>query len=173
MQLRRSSFAGDRPSCPVNPAHPVDGHGTYLRCANCNDNDQKEAIARYLCRPCGHTLSVLPDDFLPYRAASVSLVQAHFDAQASPGSAPPPATTEKEKGCLKRAWNRFSQRLAALAAVLGQRMQLRDSHSPKRFWSTLRRWGSLEAILLQLSQPFNTSLLHDYLCVRPWNCGPD
>ena len=148
----------------------MDHHGIYERCADCNDNDKKEAIDRYLCRPCGHTMSVLPDHFLPYRAASVALVQKHFDVQATPGQAKEPPATAKEKDCLKRAWKRFSQRVAALAAVLGQILQIRVSSSPKLFWSALRRrLGNLAAILLQLARPFNISLLHDYLCVRPWN----
>lgn len=170
MQIRFSSLKGDRPLCPVDPHHPVDYHGIYERCADCNDNDKKEAIERYLCRPCGHTLSVLPDHFLPYRAASVELVQKHFDAQATPGQAQEPLPTEKEKGCLKRAWKRFGQRVAALTAVLGQMLQIRVSSSPKLFWSALRhRLGNLATILLRLAQPFNTSLLHDYLCLRPWS----
>jgi hypothetical protein len=166
MQIRRSNFLGDRPACPVDPRHPVDRHGHYDRYANCDDH-QHQDIARYLCRPCGRTLSVLPDHFLPYRALAVPLVQQHFDAQAQPESVPEPVATEKEKGCLKRAWVRFGQRLAALTTVLGQIMQIR-TRIPKLFWSTLRRLGNLPTILRQLAQPFNTSLLHDYRCLQPW-----
>lgn len=171
MQIRFSSLRGDRPLCPVDPNHPVDHHGIYERCANCNDN-QKEAIDRYLCRPCGHTISVLPDQFLPYSAASVSLTQKYFDAQAHPSLTKVPAITEKEKGCLKRAWKRFGQRTTALAATLGQIMQMRVSNSSKLLWSGLRRLGNLGDILLQLAHPFNTSLLHDYLCLWPWSPTP-
>lgn len=171
MQIRSSSFQGDRPSCPVDPRHAVDRHGRYERNANCDDQ-QKEEVDRFLCRPCGRTISVLPDHFLPYRAVSVPLVQQHFDAQAHPGPTQEPLATEKEKGCLKRAWDRFGQRVAALATVLGQMMQIR-SRNPKPYWLALRRWGNLPAILLQLAKPFNTSLLHDYLCLRPWSRSPD
>jgi hypothetical protein len=171
MQIRASSFKGDRPACPLNPNHKVHCHGTYDRYDNCDDEHEKEKedIDRYLCLPCGHTISVLPDCFLPYRAISVPLVQKHFDAQADPGQSPEPPATEKERGCLKRAWNRFGQRLAALATVLGQVLQIRARSSPKLCWTALRQRGNLEAILLQLAQPFNTSLLHDYLCLRPWS----
>jgi hypothetical protein len=169
MQIRSSSFKGDRPPCPVDSNHEVDRHGSYERNANCDD-EQKEDIDRFLCRPCGRTISVLPDHFLPYRAVSVSLVQRHFDAQADPGQAQKPTATENEKGCLKRAWGRFGQRVAALATVLGQMMQIR-CRNPRPFWLALRRWGNLPAILLQLAKPFNISLLHDYLCLRPWGVG--
>jgi hypothetical protein len=142
-------------------------HGPYQRFANCNDQEEED-IPRFLCVPCGLTISVLPDHFLPYRPVAVSLVEEYFDAQANPGQAQEPPTTQMEKGCLKRAWNRFGQRMAALATVLCQMMKIRAC-APKLFCSGLRRWGNLSVILLQFAQPFNTSLLHDYLCLRPWS----
>ena len=166
MQVRFSSFKGDRPPCPVDSNHPVDCHGSYERYANCND-DRPEAIERFLCRPCGHTISVLPDQKLPYRAVSVPLLEKHFDAQANPGQLPGPPATEKEKGCLKRAWARFQQRVAPLKATLGQMIRS-VKPSAAQLWNQLRRHSNLPTILLQLAQPFNTSLLHDYGCLRPW-----
>jgi len=166
MQIRASSFKGDRPPCVVDAAHPVHVHGAYSRYANCNDQ-QREAIARFLCVLCGHTLSVLPNHCLPYRAIGVALVEKHFDAQAQPETAPAPLVTQKEKGCLKRAWHRFGLRVTALTVVLGQMLQ-RRACAPKPCWSALRRQGNLAAILRQLARPFNTSLLHDYRCLRPW-----
>ena len=88
MQIRASSLNGDRPACPLNPDHKVHVHGPYDRYANCDDED-KEDIPRFLCVPCGRTISVLPDHFLPYRAVGVTLVEKHFDAQANPSQAPP------------------------------------------------------------------------------------
>jgi len=166
MQIRSSSLTGDRPRCPVDPTHKVDSHGSYQRNANCNDQ-QKEDINRFLCRPCGHTISVLPDHFLPYRAISVPLVQQHFDAQTNPGEAKEPPATEAEKGCLKRAWARFKQRVAPLKAKLGQIVSA-VKPSPARLWNQLRRQSNLSTILLRLAKPFNTSLLADYLCLVPW-----
>jgi hypothetical protein len=169
MQIRMSSFSGDRPSCPVDPHHPVDHHGTYERYANCND-DQKEEVDRFLCRPCGRTISVLPDHFLPHRAVSAPLVQQHFDAQANPGESEEPPATETEKGCLKRAWARFQQRVAPLKAKLGQMIRA-VKPSAAQLWNQLRRKSNLPAILLQLAHRFNTSLLHDYRCLRPWSAS--
>ncbi|MFI5105822.1 MAG: hypothetical protein ACHP79_12930, partial [Terriglobales bacterium] len=95
------------------------------------------------------------------------LVERHFDAQANPGEAKEPPATEKEKGCLKRAWARFKQRVAPLKAKLGQMIRS-VKPSAAQLWNQLRRKSNLPAILLQLANPFNLSLLHDYLCLRPW-----
>lgn len=164
MQLRASSFVGDRPSCPWNPHHPVHKHGYYERYANGNDCLRIKILV-FLCVRCRHTLSVLPDQVLPYRAISAPLVQAHFDAQAQ--SQPIPPVTEKEKGCLQRAWARFQQRVKPLTAVLGQMVETVTA-SAAPLWDQLRRWGNLPAILLQLARPFKTSLLLDYRCLQPW-----
>ena len=170
MQIRFSCFKGDRPTCPADPKHPVDRHGTYERYANCDD-DEQEDIERFYCRPCGHTISVLPDRKLPYRAVAAPLVEKHFDAQANPGQAPEPSATEKEKGCLKRAWARFRQRVEPLCTTLGQMIRP-VKPTAAQLWKQLRRHSNLALILLELAQPFNTSLLHDYLCLRPWSGHP-
>ena len=82
MQIRKSTLKGDRPLCHVDPSHTVHGHGSYDRFENCNSSEQED-IRRFLCVLCGHTFSVLPDRFLPYRPISVAKVEAHFDAQAN------------------------------------------------------------------------------------------
>ena len=38
-----------------------------------------------------------------------------------------------------------------------------------QLWNQLRRKSNLPAILVQLARPFNSSLLGDYLCLRPWS----
>jgi hypothetical protein len=167
MQKRASSFKGDRPPCPVDPHHPIHRHGHYQRFANCDDA-QVEDILRFLCVPCGHTISVLPDHRLPYRAVPAPLVEKYFDAQANPGEAKEPPATEKEKGCLKRAWARFKQRVVSLTASLGQMISVLRPNAPQ-LWKQLRQQSNLPAILRQLAEPFNTSLLHDYLCLLPWS----
>ena len=169
MQIRSSSLSSSHPSCPVDPRHPVHRHGHYHRHGGCDGPSALETIFRFLCVPCGRTISVLPDHLLPYRPISVPKVQAAFDAK-SLGHQPPPAS-EKEKGCLKRAWERFSRRTTALAAILGQMMQL-VLLEPKLIWSQLRRWGNLSDILLLLARPFNSSLLHSYRCLQPWLPAP-
>ena len=167
MQIRKSTLKGDRPLCHVDPSHTVHGHGSYDRFENCNSSEQ-EAIRRFLCVVCGHTFSVLPDGFLPYRPISVAKVQAHFDAQANPGQGRENSVTENEKGCLKRAWARFKQRVCSLTATLGQMIEA-VKPTASQLWNQLRRQSNLTQILLQLAKPFNTSLLADYRCLIPWN----
>ena len=71
MQTRTSLVNGDLPCCPVDPNHPVHCHGKYARYANCHELIKSKWIPRFLCYPCGHTISVLPEDTLPYRPISV------------------------------------------------------------------------------------------------------
>lgn len=167
MQIRASSLRGDRPVCPLYPKHKIDRHGSYERFANCHDQ-AKENVLRFLCRHCGRTISVLPDHFLPYRPVPVALLEVHFDAQANPDQLSPPPATETEKGCLKRAWARFKERVGPLQAKLGQ-MISSVKPSPAQLWNQLRRKSNLSEILLLLAKPFNTSLLGDYLCLLPWS----
>jgi hypothetical protein len=164
MQIRQSQFVGDIPPCRLDPKHPIHRHGHYDRYANCND-DAMERIFRFLCWVCRRTISVLPDDRLPYWPVSVPMLQKDFEARVQGKS--PPKTTQLEVDCLKRAWLRFTQRTAANAACLGQIMQFVNP-TAKQIWSSLRQWGNLSDILLQLARTFNTSLLKDYLCLRPW-----
>ena len=169
MQIRSSHLIGDRPGCAVDPTHKIHSHGHYCRHGNCDSLIPLEVILRFLCVFCGRTISVLPDYLPPYRPISVPKIEQYFDAKTS-GQPPAPAT-ENESGCLKRAWVRFTQRTAALAATLGQMVQL-VLPEPKPIWLQLRRWGNLSKILHLLGRSFNTSLLHDYLCLRPWSRKP-
>ena len=170
MQTRSSLLPGDRPACPVNPKHPIHRHGKYDRYADCQEQTKSKWIARFLCYLCRFTISVLPDDTLPYRPISVPKVQGSFDAKAA--GRPEPPVTERERGCLKRAWHRFAQRITALAVVLGQIMQIRRTDA-KQTWPQLRRLGNLEQILGLLGRKYKTSLLADYLCLKPWVGPPE
>jgi hypothetical protein len=162
MQLREGSFPGPRPACPQDPKQRLHRHGAYERYAAC-DGEGCLRIERFRCPRCGRTFSVLPQDRLPYRAATTTSLQAEFDARAS-GTDPPPAR-EKERGCLRRAWQGFAGRVAPLCAWLGQ-MIGPIQPSPSECWRSLRQWDNLEAILRLLATKFNTSLLADYRCCR-------
>ena len=166
MQLRESQLKGERPKCPVDFKHQVHQHGAYYRYGDCEEEESSIEVPRYLCCLCGHTISVLPDEMLTFRPLRTQLVEAHFDAQAE-GRAEAAEAPEKQSGCLKRAWHRFTQRLDALTAVLGQIMQLRETEA-KRIWRQLRRLGNLREILRFLAEKFKTSLLGDYRCLKPW-----
>lgn len=165
MQTRQSLLTGDRPQCPVDPRHPIDCHGKYDRFADCQERTKSKWIPRFACRVCWRTISVLPEDTLPYRAVSVAKVEASFDAKAA--GQPEPPGSEVERGCLKRAWARLRQRVAFLLAVLGQMIELLKP-SVSEFWNQLRRFGNLERILHLLGRKDKTSLLGDYRCLKPW-----
>ena len=97
-------------------------------------------------------------------------MEEYFDGQS--GDQPEEAElTERERGCLKRAWHRFTRRLDALASLLGQMMQIRLSDA-KLIWIQLRRLGNLKVILRLLTRKFKTSLLGDYQCLKAWDARP-
>lgn len=164
MQVRQSSVRGDRPECPIDPAHRVHSNGTYERYAKA-DGTEKEKVPRWLCTAGCGTISVLPDTMLPYRPVAVGLLNEWFDAVFM-GRAPP-AVTENEKGCLKRALTRFLQRIPSLTEVLGQMVETL-SPTATQLWVRLRKLGELSDILLFLAESFKTSLLGNYRCLQPW-----
>jgi hypothetical protein len=163
MQLREGSFYRPRPTCPKDPKQRVHRHGFYERYVDC-DSQRRSRIERFLCPRCGRTLSVLPKNRLPYIALNTPIVESEFDARAS-GTDPPPSS-EKERGCLRRAFERFAARVAPLCALLGQ-MIGPTKPSVGECWRGLRQLNNLEGILLLLGTKFNTSLLADYRCLHP------
>ena len=164
MQFREGSFHGPRPTCPKDPKHRVHRHGFYERYQDC-DSHRRLSIERFLCPRCGITLSVLPKNRLPYLAVNTTMLESDFDARAS-GTDPPEPCSEKERGCLRRAFERFSGRVAPLCALLGQMIRpIKPSVS--ECWRGLRQLDNLEGILLLLATKFKTSLLADYRCLQP------
>jgi hypothetical protein len=124
-------------------------------------------MERYVCLPCGHTVSVLPVNRLPYRPLEVERLEGHFDAQAgtSTGLDPPPELIEA--GCWQRAWKRFLTRVDPLKDVFGQILPA-GLQTAQQLWKQLRRAvGSAEDILRFLAQHGKRSLLGDYACLRP------
>ena len=148
----------------MDERHPVHRHGSYQRYAKARGTI-KETIHRFLCYVCRRTLSVLPESLLPYRSVSVAQVEQAFDAWAADQR--PPPVSEIEKGCLNRAWTRFKQRVPALTATLGQLLPTAQP-TALTLWQELRRKRNLAGILAQLAEPFHTSLLGDYRCLKPW-----
>lgn len=141
-------------------------HGCYLRYAQPN-GEERFAAQRYLCPPCGHTVSVLPPNRLTYRPLEVERLEDHFDAQAgvSTGLDPPPEPIEA--GCLQRAWKRFLTRVESLKNAFGQILPA-ALHTAEQLWKELRRGvGATEQMLRFLAQNCKRSLLGDYACLRP------
>jgi hypothetical protein len=128
-------------------------------------------VQRFLCVPCGHTVSILSGGRLTYRPLEVQRLQPYFDAQAkvSAGLDPPPEPIEA--GCLQRAWNRFLTRVQSLKDTFGQ-MLPSALHTGQQLWKQLRcAVGTAEDILRFLAEQGKCSLLGDYACLRPARSG--
>ena len=126
-----------------------------------------ERIQRFLCPPCGLTVSVLPAHRLPYRAVRVERLEADFDCRAGirpQGPDPPPGVVEA--GCLQRAWSCLATRLITLKSAFGQLVSSTVSEGTS-LWGSLRRAeNSTASLLLFLSKHHRISLLADYQCLR-------
>ena len=124
-------------------------------------------MERYLCLPCGHTVSVLPANRLPYRPLEVERLQVGFDAQAEVGTGLDPPPEPIEAGCLQRAWNRFLTRVKVLQDTFGQILPA-ELPTAAQLWQQLRCCvGSAEAMLRFLARAGKRSLLGEYACLRP------
>jgi hypothetical protein len=164
MQIRQSTFQANQFKCPFDHDKSegcLHKHGHYKRYANAHD-DTKVTILRHLCRFTGKTISILPNEMLPYWPVSVTEVEDHFDQQSAEAAHTAPAIEAP-----KRAWNRFSsaQRQQSLTAHFGQRLPLVGGR-PGSLWQAIRRTGgSLCDILCELAQ-VGKSLLGDYRCLN-------
>jgi hypothetical protein len=141
-------------------------HGSYMRYEQ-PTGDEKFPMQRFLCRPCGHTVSVLPSNRLTYRPLKVKQLQTHFDGQAEVSSGLDPPPDAITAGCLQRAWNRFLTRVKVLTTTFGQILPAVIS-TPQHLWQQLRRCvGTAEEMLRFLAQQGKRSLLGDYACLKP------
>jgi len=166
IQIRDNSFKGDRPECPKGCRRRLHRHGGYWRYKGV-DESKRHPIQRFCCPLCRRTVSVLPECFLPYRSVPVDRLQGHFDVKAGIGSGPGPPPSEKEAGCLKRAWSRFAARSVPLRQLCGQLLPA-SMPSIEHLWMEMRRaMGSLKEILQWLARTRNTSLLGDFACLKP------
>ena len=85
MQIRQNTFESRHFQCPFD--HEEKGkcllkHGTYERYVHPHGN-AKVAISRHLCKFTGKTLSVLPDNMLPYWPLPVSDLDEHFERRSA------------------------------------------------------------------------------------------
>lgn len=169
MQVRRSSFSGNRPSCPLDcPLCRGDGkihrHDSYERFRSPEGSEQVR-VQRYRCQKCKKTLSVV-EELLPYRALEVKVLQEHLDQIVSSGPDPPQLPV-KTREVLSRAVERFVQRAEVLKAAAG--LKIEHCQSPAALWKELRTaLGDLESILRFLGRQIKASLLGDYRCLRGW-----
>lgn len=174
MQIRQSTFESSQFKCPFHNEEAEDcllKHGTYKRYANAS-GDTRVAISRRLCKFTGKTVSILPDEMLPYWPLSVPELDEHFERRstiAEQESTEPPKTSSNELP--ERAWIRFcsAPRLQSLTEYFGQRLPLGEV--PGTLWQAIKRTGgTLSKILCELAQA-GKSLLGDYRCLRPTEDG--
>jgi hypothetical protein len=165
IQIRDDSFEGDRPSCPRGCRGKPHRHGFYLRYA-APTGSERIAVFRFLCRPCGLTISVLSAGRLPYRSLHADRLQAHADRQAGVGQGPDPPPGVLEAGCLRRAWARLRTRVEVLKNAFGPLVSS-TVHSVEALWLGMRHAkGTLPRILGFLATTHKISLLGDYRCLR-------
>lgn len=150
--------------CPLDREHRVHSHGCYCRYARA-DGEERVRIGRWVCVVCGGTISVLPDEMLPYRAVDTTLLMRWFDDILAGRS--PPLATERERGCLERSLQAFTQHIPSLTRALGQIVRT-ITPSAAQLWTLLRRGRNLVGILRFLAADFKTSLMRDYRCLHPW-----
>jgi hypothetical protein len=157
--------------CPHGCPGRVHKHGGYERYADpagAKAPEERESIQRYLCRPCGLTLSVLPPHRLPYRPVRVERLQGDFDRRAgiqTQGLDPPPRAVEA--GCLQRAWSALTARVQTLREAFGQLVCSTVSEGAL-FWASLRQsFDSVSKMLCFLSEHHRISLLGNHRCLQP------
>ena len=165
IQVRDDSFQGERPACPRGCRGKPHRHGFYLRYAS-PTGGERIAVFRFLCRPCGLTISVLSAGRLPYRSLRAERLQAHADRQAGVGQGPDPPPGELEAGCLRRAWTRLRTRVEVLKNAFGPLVSS-AVRSVEALWLGMRHAkGTLESILGFLATTHKISLLGDYRCLH-------
>lgn len=158
-------FAGDRPACPRGCPGRVHRHGFYWRFAKPSGHHTFR-VQRFYCPVCGLTVSVLPDDRLPYRPLEGVRLEAFFNERAEAGTGPDPPPDELEAGCLRRAWLRFQTRAKLLQEAFGL-IIANAADGAAALWKQMRlAKGTLEGILLFLARSDKGSLLGDYQCLR-------
>lgn len=143
---------GDRPDCPTDPKHRVHKHGNYARHCDCEDegDDDKERIRRFLCIFCNLTISVLPDNQLPYRCIDATRLVFWMNWKFHDGPEPPPAG-ETEKGCMRRALECFIRYSPSLTEALGQ-IAKDVCTNARSLWLVLDSLGDVTATLRFLQE---------------------
>ena len=84
MQVRNSTTKDGVPACPFSHERVercIHRHGNYQRYES-PEGDAKRGIPRFLCLLSGRTISVIPDDMLPYWAVSTEQIQSDFDGKS-------------------------------------------------------------------------------------------
>jgi hypothetical protein len=127
-------------------------HGTYERYVSA----YRIKVARFRCRYCGLTVSMLPDFALPYRYQSLQETDAYF--RASDAQRCNMANAE----LLRRYWRRWRQHSLMLQRCVGGGGRL--NREPLGYWRQLSRGGGLAQWHVQAIARYGLSLLGRYRC---------
>ena len=145
-------------------------HGSYLRYER-PEGGRQVTVQRFLCPRCRDSWSVVPPNMFPYRSLPVSRFEELLDDQTglADGGARPPPATQIERGCIRRAVKKLTERIPFLCGLLGQQMPTAQGPGFDWFWRALRKLGPTQSILASLARDFKTSLLGCYLSLKaPW-----
>jgi len=145
----------------------VHRHGHYERYEE-PEGSSLERVFRFLCRPCGLTISVLEPHRLPYRAIRAERLAGEFDQRAgiqTQGLDPPPRVVEAAS--LDRAWSALSARVNVLQEAFGQLIESSVSEVASLWRSVRLAMDSVPRMLFFLSEHHRISLLGNYQCLRP------
>ena len=132
-------------------------HGTYERYMA----ETRRKVARFLCKLCGLTVSVLPAFVLPYRPRLVEEVDRYFQAEAAQRPQMSYADT------LRRYWREWCSNWPSLQRQTGWPPVRPLAREPRGYWRQLRqKAGSIAGAHVHLIGGYGLSLLRRYGCHR-------
>lgn len=135
-------------------------HGTYWRYVQ----EARCKVARFLCKVCRLTVSVLPAFVLPYRSRLVAEVNRYFEASAEARRELSGADT------LRHYWRQWCGHAPALRQT-GWPAVRPLAFDPRAYWRQLgAAAGSLVRAQVQLVHRYGQSLLRRYACHRVPAC---
>jgi hypothetical protein len=128
--------------------------------------ETRRKVARFLCKVCRLTLSVLPAFVLPYRPRLVAQVDRYFEARDEARPEQSGADT------LRRYWREWCAHWPALQRQSGWPAVRPLQRDARGYWGQLRAVdGGLARTQLQLASRFGLSLLRAYACHRAPPCA--
>ena len=132
-------------------------HGTYERYVQ----DTRRKVARFLCKVCRLTVSMLPAFVLPYRPRLVAEVDRYFAA--------PDDVRRNTSGAdtLRHYWQQWCAHWPVLQRQTGWPAVRPLAREPRGYWRQLREAaGGLAGAQVQLVGCFGLALLRRYACHR-------
>jgi hypothetical protein len=137
-------------------------HGSYARWITGEvGRCLRVAIARFLCRACGGTVSYLPDFALPYRLVAVASFEAYLDGECGR------ADVQRCEGLLRE----YRRGLEGFSVELVRCVGCGWGRAPPPqggLWPWLREaCGSLATAARRLVSEFNIGLFKRYQCHQP------